>query len=156
MKNRSASLAAKASEASAPSGPVLRVAKAPRSRELVIADIVAIVDRRPVLRIDGRIVHDCTALVDVDARDVGRRAAVQFERGNSERPVVLGLVRDPTREEAKPPASLTIQCTREIALRCGEASIVLGADGKIVISGAHVVSRSTGVNRVNGASVQIN
>lgn len=44
----------------------------------------------------------------------------------------------------------------EIVLRCGKSSITLTRAGKIIISGEYVVSRSAGVNRIRGGSVQIN
>jgi len=51
---------------------------------------------------------------------------------------------------------VTITGDREIVLRCGEASIVLTKAGKVIIRGAYVVTRSSGANRIKGASVHIN
>ena len=44
----------------------------------------------------------------------------------------------------------------EIVLRCGEASITLTRAGKVLIRGTYLLSRSSGVNRIKGGSVQIN
>ena len=44
----------------------------------------------------------------------------------------------------------------EIVLRCGSASITLTRDGKLVVKGAYVESRATGVNRIKGGAVKIN
>ena len=44
----------------------------------------------------------------------------------------------------------------EIVLRCGEASITLRRNGRVVISGVHVETRAKGVNRIKGGSVAIN
>lgn len=44
----------------------------------------------------------------------------------------------------------------EIVLRCGKASITLTRAGKILIRGAYLLNRSSGVNRIKGGSVQIN
>ncbi len=44
----------------------------------------------------------------------------------------------------------------EIVLRCGKASITLTKAGKVLVRGAYVSSRSSGVNRIKGGSVQIN
>jgi hypothetical protein len=41
-------------------------------------------------------------------------------------------------------------------LQCGKASITLTKAGKVLIQGSYVSSRSTGVNRVKGGSVQLN
>ena len=45
---------------------------------------------------------------------------------------------------------------REIVFRCGDASITLTKAGKVLIQGAYLLSRSSGVNRIKGGSVQIN
>lgn len=45
---------------------------------------------------------------------------------------------------------------QQVILRCGEASIELRHDGKIVIRGLHVVTHADGVNRIRGGAVQIN
>jgi Domain of unknown function (DUF6484) len=44
----------------------------------------------------------------------------------------------------------------EIVLRCGEASITLRRNGRILISGVQVETRAKGVNRIKGGSVAIN
>ena len=49
-----------------------------------------------------------------------------------------------------------IEGKREITLRCGKASITLTAAGKIILRGAYILSRSTGVNKIKGGSVQLN
>lgn len=45
---------------------------------------------------------------------------------------------------------------KQVELRCGQASIVLTAAGKILIKGTYVMSRSSGANRIKGAFVDIN
>jgi hypothetical protein len=45
---------------------------------------------------------------------------------------------------------------QEIVLRCGKASITLTRAGKVLIRGAYILNRSSGVNRIKGGSVQIN
>jgi hypothetical protein len=49
-----------------------------------------------------------------------------------------------------------IEAADEIVLRCGEASIVMRRNGRVVIRGTYVETRSRGVNRVKGGSVEIN
>jgi hypothetical protein len=41
-------------------------------------------------------------------------------------------------------------------LQCGKASITLTRAGKVLINGAYVSSRSSGVNRLKGGSIQLN
>jgi Domain of unknown function (DUF6484) len=51
---------------------------------------------------------------------------------------------------------VVIEGQEEIVLSCGESSITLTKAGKILIRGKYLVSRSSGVNRILGGSVQIN
>ena len=51
---------------------------------------------------------------------------------------------------------VVLEAADEIVLRCGEASITLRRNGRVVIRGTHVESRSRGVNRIKGGAVQIN
>ncbi|WP_257792523.1 hypothetical protein [Myxococcus xanthus] len=41
-------------------------------------------------------------------------------------------------------------------LRCGEATITLRRNGKVVIRGVQVETHATGTNRIKGASVKVN
>jgi len=51
---------------------------------------------------------------------------------------------------------LVIEADQQLVLRCGEASITLTNAGKIILRGKHLVSRSSGVNRILGGSIQMN
>jgi hypothetical protein len=51
---------------------------------------------------------------------------------------------------------ILLEGREEVVLRCGESSITLNANGKISIRGKYLLSRSTGVNRILGGSVQVN
>ena len=101
------------------------------------------------------------SIVPLGPDAVGRDAALSFENGNPGRPIVMGLLHHP----AAPPAAVeveadgerrVIEAGREIVLRCGKSSITLTRAGKIILRGAYLLSRSSGVNRIKGGSVQIN
>jgi hypothetical protein len=91
-----------------------------------------------------------------------------FEQGDPGKPIILGLLADPLEEvialtEHEEPKEvlldgkrITLEAQEEIQLKCGEGSITLRKDGKIIIKGTHLLSRSTGSNRIKGGSVQIN
>ncbi len=51
---------------------------------------------------------------------------------------------------------VTLSGRDEVTLKCGKASITLTAEGKVLIKGEYVLSRSSGVNRIKGGAVQIN
>lgn len=97
--------------------------------------------------------------------DVGCQVALLFEGGNPQRPIVIGRMQNP--EDIVQPQQqnisaeldnerLEFKAKKEIVLRCGKASITLTKAGKIILRGAYVLSRSSGVNKIKGGSVQIN
>lgn len=103
-----------------------------------------------------------TALVSLTDRDVG--ATLALLRSRDAQAVVLGK-RHPARieERAKPPIEalvdgrrVVLQADDEVVLRCGDASITLNRNGRIVLKGAYVETTATGINRIKGGAVQIN
>jgi hypothetical protein len=112
----------------------------------------------------------------------GQSATLVFENGDPRLPIVTGLVRtDQTTtpfqdllvsprpsDPAAPPARrpplearldgdrIVLEGKNEIVLKCGEASITLRRDGKMVLRGAYVETYAKGVNRIKGGSVKIN
>ncbi|GAM09404.1 hypothetical protein OR1_01682 [Geobacter sp. OR-1] len=102
----------------------------------------------------------------------GRELLLVFEKGDPERPIIVGLMADPLegllsleiagekREESRDllidGRQITIEAEDEVILKCGKGSIQIRKDGKIVISGAHVLSKSSGANRIKGGHVDIN
>jgi hypothetical protein len=108
------------------------------------------------------------SLVPVSQREIGREVALAFEENDPTKPLILGLLQlatslDSNLPEPQQPVEveideevLTLTAKKEITLRCGKASITLTSAGKILIRGAYLLSRSSGVNRIKGGSVQIN
>ncbi len=101
-----------------------------------------------------------------------QEAILLFDGGDLARPILVGLVVPPAPPEVPPvlealapglPDLLEVDGRRvviegkdEIVLRCGEASITLRRNGRLVIKGAYVETHSKGTNRIKGGSVQIN
>jgi hypothetical protein len=116
--------------------------------------------------------------VSLDAVSVGpladarREVLLVFAEERSDEPIIVGLLepkdRGPVVRVATPPAPqgaletkvdgrrVVLEAADEIELRCGEASITLRRNGRVVIRGAYVETRSRGVNRIKGGTVQIN
>lgn len=96
--------------------------------------------------------------------DVGREVALLFEGGDPRLPLVIGVVQHPERRTDTPTPltadldgeRVVLSARKEIVLKCGKASITLTRAGKVLIRGAYLLSRSSGVNRVKGGSVQFN
>jgi hypothetical protein len=104
---------------------------------------------------------------------VGDGAAVLlvFENGDPALPVILGHPGE-SAAEATPLAAragldspqdvhvktkrLIVEAGEEITLRCGKGSLTFQPDGTIVVRGTNLLSRSSGPNRIKGATVRIN
>jgi hypothetical protein len=101
----------------------------------------------------------------VDSSAVGRDAALMFVQGDRSRPILIGLIERPLIRPQPLPATqsaevdgkqLIFTAGEKIIFQCGKASITLTKEGKVLIRGAYLLSRSSGVNRIKGGSVQIN
>ena len=91
-----------------------------------------------------------------NARDlvkVGDEVLVLQREGAA--PVIVSTIAKRLDHE-KRPETIKLEAGREIVLECGEASITLQADGRIVVRGGHVESHAEGTNRIKGAQVRIN
>ncbi len=112
------------------------------------------------------------ATVPLSQKDISREVVLLFDRGNHAEPIIVGVIRPPVRPykdgpEVETPVSLAaavevdgnrlvLRAEKEIVLCCGDSSITLTRAGKVLIRGAYILSRSSGVNLVKGAAVQIN
>ncbi len=100
------------------------------------------------------------AMAPIGPGDLGCEVALLFEGGDPARPVVMGKMHAPggtRRAEVRTDGErIELRAEKEIVLSCGKASITLTKAGKILIRGEYVLSRSSGVHRIQGGSVQIN
>jgi hypothetical protein len=117
--------------------------------------------------------------VTLDAATVARAVATKrgvlllFENGDPALPVLIGLVEETTGGAllgellTKPAAAAPVEARLdgkrvvlegkdEVVLRCGEASITLRRDGKVLVRGAYIETQAKGVNRIKGGAVKIN
>ncbi len=90
------------------------------------------------------------------SRCVGLRVVLAHVGGDEQRPVVLGLLDAPPKTRAKTPETLRVESKRELVIECGKSKIAMRADGRIEIRGGHLISRSSGPNKIKGGSVHIN
>lgn len=107
--------------------------------------------------------------VPLGQRDLGREVILAFVTiQQSLQPVIMGLIQKPVPLPPTESAPVTgwdvqtdgkrmvISAQEMIVLRCGKASITLTKAGKVLLEGDYLLSRSSGVNRIKGGSVQIN
>ena len=112
--------------------------------------------------------------IKLNSLDTGKQVVLSFDQGNPLRPVIMGMLQNiqtPVEElaidvskeldskqlQAKLDGDqVTLSAEKEIVLQCGKSSITLTKAGKIIIRGEYLLSRSTGVNKIKGGSVQIN
>ncbi|UCJ17767.1 DUF6484 domain-containing protein [Pseudomonas sp. MM211] len=105
-----------------------------------------------------------TTTTTLSREDIGAQVALMFVAGDPSQPLVIGRIQRLPQAPIATPAAvahmdgerLEFSAEREIVLRCGKASITLTREGKVLIKGAYLSSRSSGVNRIKGGSVQIN
>jgi len=106
------------------------------------------------------------SIVDLQGSQIGKHVLLVFESNENANPIVIGVLRGgdgwPAGEK---PGQVEVQADGEhmivtarkrLVLRCGKASITLTEEGKILVKGTYVSSRSSGVHRIKGGSVQIN
>jgi hypothetical protein len=105
-------------------------------------------------------------------RDGNTEVFLMFENGNPRLPIIIGVVQDQPLVTAPPQEvildkketkdiildgeRIVFDAKKEIVLRCGEGSVTIRRDGKIVIKGTSLLSRSKGVNKIKGTAVNIN
>jgi hypothetical protein len=95
----------------------------------------------------------------------GAEVAVMFEQGDIARALVMGPMYAGANEKATRQAEqevlvdhqrVVIEAGQELELRCGEAAIILTADGRILQRGTYISSHASATQRILGGSVQIN
>jgi hypothetical protein len=138
---------------------------------VVVGELVGFRDegRTPLVLYTGQPSSAAVAarsVVDLDGAQIGRRVVLMFEGADAARPIVMGVLRagegaplaeQPGQVEVDADGErLIVSAKEQLVLRCGKASITLTKAGKVLIQGSYVLSRSSGVNRVKGGSVQLN
>jgi hypothetical protein len=118
------------------------------------------------------LVLDARGLQEAVARR--QKVVLLFENGDPGLPFVMGLIQEPSTtplldallesppEAARPTEAhvdgkrVVIEGQDEVVLKCGEASITLRRNGRVIVKGTYLESRATGTHRIKGGTVEIN
>jgi len=105
-------------------------------------------------------------VIDLHGAHIGKSVVLTFEDGDPFRPIIVGVLREgdgwplpdhPGQVEVDADGErLIVSAKEQLVIRCGKASLTLTKAGKVLIQGTYLLSRSTGVNRIKGGSVQLN
>jgi len=100
----------------------------------------------------------------------GDKALVVYENGDPELPIIVGTIDE--RFDIAPPADkapaerrkeisfkgkrINFESSDEVVINCGDATIIMKKDGKIVLRGKEIISRAARNNKIKGGTVKIN
>ncbi len=136
---------------------------------------------RPLASIESLGLSSVVVRTTIDMEQVayGSEVVLAFAMGDPAQPLILGCLL-PDAAAPKPfstaPAGqaqqrastlvpteiladgerVVIQAEHEIELRCGDAAIILGCDGRIELRGTYITSKASATQRILGGSVNIN
>lgn len=101
----------------------------------------------------------------------GQEVLILFENNDSSRPIIIDTLSSLIDEIAHTESvelkenpedvtidgkTITFDAQEDVVIRCGQGSITVNKSGKIILKGTNLLSRSSGSNRIKGASVNIN
>ena len=89
----------------------------------------------------------------------GDTVLVWLPENDEQRGVVLGRIgpsRAAVSKDKDTPDEIVIEAKKNLTFKCGDGSITLRKDGKILIKGKDLVSRAKRMNRIKGGAVTIN
>ena len=137
-----------------------------RGTRVCLGELVGWDERGPLVDFEGNGAGPVRARVAGGAAGIrsattaGQEVVLLLDERPGRPPVLLGLLQplDPAPElDARIDGKrVELEGKEEIVLRCGQASITLRANGRIVIRGVQVETRASGLNRIKGGSVAIN
>ena len=136
---------------------------------VAVGELLALTDGHPIVRC-AAVLGDqgvtARTTIDLHGAHIGQAVLLAFELSDAALPIVVGVLRGEGAWPLEaPPAQvevdadgqrMVVNAKEQLVLRCGKASITLTKAGKVLIEGAYLSSRSTGVNRIKGGSVQLN
>jgi uncharacterized protein DUF6484 len=142
------------------------------SRPLVaVGELIALKDdgRTPLVLYPGQkgsAAVPARSTVDLQGSHIGRHVVLLFESNEDAAPIVMGVLREgggwpageqPGQVEVQADGErMIVSARKQLVLRCGKARITLTEEGKVLVEGTYVSSRSSGLHRIKGGCVLIN
>lgn len=141
-----------------------------RTPSMAVGRIVGLADDgHPLVDFDGRDHHAVAAryVVPLSTDELAAMAnanqevLLAFEGDDSSRPIITGVLQTPAKPRANEGVVVVdgkrvrIEGHDEIVLSCGQASITLRRNGRVVIRGTHLESDSLGANWIRGVDIQL-
>lgn len=138
---------------------------------IVIGELIGMTNegRTPLVRYPeqpGTAALFARTVVDLRGPHIGREVVLLFEGADPSRPIIMGVLQEceglPLDQQSGQVEvdvdgeRMLVTAKEQLVLRCGKASITLTKAGRVMIKGSYVLSRSSGVNRIKGGSVQLN
>ena len=152
--------------------------------ELIIGTLVALNDEgKPLVNFIQNLTSSPIVALSTSVltqQQLSRQVALLFNQGDLSQPIIVGLIHSPldallentnTQSETQKVElagdlnvdevnvegkKMTFEAQDEMVFKCGESSITLTKNGKVLIRGKYLLNRSSGVNRIMGGSVQVN
>ncbi len=140
---------------------------------VIVGELIAMTEegRLPMVCYPGQIGTAAIAArstIDLHGKHIGQQVVLMFEGNDPEKPIIMGVLQgkegwpidqQPNQVDVDVDVDgerMIVSAKEQLVLRCGKASITLTKAGKVLIKGSYVLSRSSGVNRIKGGSVQLN
>jgi len=106
-------------------------------------------------------IHVSHTLIPVSPEDDNSSVLVMFDNGDVTKPIIVGKIETigagvGDQNSVNIPEKLIFSAGKEIVLQSGKSSITLTKSGKVLIKGKYILSRSEGVNKIRGGSIQLN
>lgn len=152
---------------SAKTADAVREAAAPQANRVLLGTLKGFDEAgRARVQIDGQAHQQVCAgaLAPLREQDAGRRIALGFAGGEAQHLIILGLLHETAARISSPQhlrieqneSHTIIEASETLELRCGEAVVLLRADGRIELRGVYITSHASAGQRIRGGSVQIN
>ena len=122
----------------------------------------------------ARLISGIDRRVLTQKENIGREILVVFDGGNPDLPIIIGVmesiiddlvsmeINGPENPDKKPieikvdGKRIEFEAEEEIVLKCGNGSISIKKEGKIIVKGTEIISRASGNNKIKGGSVELN